>query len=154
MTGHALAIPAPSPSDPSDDWEYALRIARRPFGPGIARAHVRTVLGRHGITTTITDNAELLVSELTTNSLQHSSGPVDVHLSHTATKHLLRLAVWDDNPKLPVPIPGRIPDRLDAEHGRGLWFLRMCADNWGHYVIINGRRTTGGKEIWAEWATG
>lgn len=39
----------------------------------------------------------------------------------------------------------------DAERGRGLWLLRSCADDWGHYLLVNGLRATGGKEVWAEW---
>jgi hypothetical protein len=58
-------------------------------------------------------------------------------------------SVWDSSPQLP-PTPLGVSD-ADSERGRGLWLLRRCADDWGHYVLINGLRATGGKEVWAEW---
>ncbi|MEC4020535.1 ATP-binding protein [Streptomyces sp. H27-D2] len=147
MSLHVPAAAFPPPSDPPDDWEYALRISNCTLGPGIARAHVRTVLRRHGLDDAVIDNAELLASELTTNSVRHASGPVSVRLSYARTEQRLRLSVWDSNPRLPDPLPGR----PDAEHGRGRWLLRQCAVDRGHYILVNGLRATGGKEVWAEW---
>jgi anti-sigma regulatory factor (Ser/Thr protein kinase) len=144
MTELALKDLADSPVDA--DWEYALRIPHSPLGPGIVRAHVRAVLTRYGVHDIVLDNAELVASELVTNSLACTRDPVAVRLVRADAR--LRLSVWDSSPSLPRDSPG--PD-LDAESGRGLWLLRACADEWGHYAVVNGRRTGGGKEVWAEW---
>ncbi|GGV70305.1 hypothetical protein GCM10010277_81120 [Streptomyces longisporoflavus] len=145
-----LKQPAP-PADEGDggdgEWEYALRIPHTPLGPGIVRAHVRAVLTRYRVHPAVLDNVQLVVSELVTNSLACTRDSVAVRLARTRSS--LRLSVWDSSPQLPPSSPG-ISD-VDSECGRGLWLLRGCADDWGHYVLINGLRATGGKEVWAEW---
>jgi hypothetical protein len=81
---------------------------------------------------------------------------VSVRIARTNGR--LRLSVWDSSPYMPPerlgpwlgPGQGQGPD-VGQEHGRGLWLLRGCADEWGHYLLVNGRRVTGGKEVWAEW---
>jgi len=128
------------------DWEYALRIPHSPLGPGIVRAHVRAVLTRYCVHDTVLHNVELVASELVTNSLSCTRDPVAVRLVCVGGR--LRLSVWDSSPFPPRGNPGR---DLDAESGRGLWLLRDCADEWGHYLLVNGRRGGGGKEVWAEW---
>lgn len=144
-----LALMKQPPSPVDEDWEYALRIPHTPFGPGIVRAHVRAVLTRYRVHPAVLDNVQLVVSELVTNSLACTRDSIAVRLARTQS--LLRLSVWDSSPQLP-PAPLGISDvGVDAERGRGLWLLRSCADDWGHYVLVNGRRSTGGKEIWAEW---
>ncbi|MEW2398624.1 ATP-binding protein [Streptomyces sp. NPDC046862] len=129
-----------------NDWEYTLRIPHSPFGPGIVRAHVRTVLTRYQAAPTVLDNAQLVASELVTNSLACTRDPVAVRLIRADGR--LRLSVWDSSscPPLEGPQPG-----LDEESGRGLWLTRACADEWGHFLVVNGRRGGGGKEVWAEW---
>ena len=155
MTQHPQAVnAAPPPSAPPGDWEYALRIPPGALGPGIVRAHVRTVLLRHAVRPDLIDNAELIASELTTNSLANSGDSVAVRLAHTRytpAESRIRLSVWDSSPRL--ALPPSLPCSLDSENGRGLWLLRACADEWGQYLLANGRRSTGGKEVWAEWRT-
>ncbi|MEV2192632.1 ATP-binding protein [Streptomyces phaeochromogenes] len=148
MTEFALNDLANSPLD--GDWEYALRIPNSPVGPGIVRAHVRAVLTRYQATSTVLENAELVASELVTNSVSCTRDPVAVRLVRTDGR--LRLSVWDSSPYPPplCPGPGTGPGP-DAEGGRGLWLLRACADEWGHYLLVNERRSGGGKEVWAEW---
>ncbi|MDX3614173.1 ATP-binding protein [Streptomyces europaeiscabiei] len=142
-----LAVNAPFGASPLDtDWEYALRIPHSPLGPGIVRAHVRAVLTRYQADRTVLDNAQLVASELVTNSLVHTRDSVVVRLLRADGR--LRLSVWDSSPCLPRERPG---PGLDAESGRGLWLSRACADEWGHHVVVNGRRSGGGKEVWAEW---
>lgn len=142
-----LALSASFADTPlTNDWEYALRIPRSPLGPRIVRAHVRAVLTSYEAGSTVLDNAQLVASELVTNSLAHTKHWVAVRLLRADGR--LRLSVWDNNPCLPRerPRPG-----LDAESGRGLWLSRACADEWGHYLVVDGRRGGGGKEVWAEW---
>lgn len=128
----------------TEPWAYDLRIPHSPFGPGIVRAHVRAVLSRHRADPTVLDNAQLIASELVTNSLAaEPTGPVGVRLVQGDGR--LRLGVWDGSP---CP-PRRMPAALDSESGRGLWLLQACADGWGYHVV-GGER---GKEVWAEWGT-
>ncbi|MFS8200848.1 ATP-binding protein [Streptomyces sp. CWNU-52B] len=150
MTELVLKHVAASPLD--GDWEYALRIANSPFGPGIVRAHVRAVLTRHRTDSAVLDNAQLVASELVTNSLACTRDSVSVRLVRTDGR--LRLSVWDSNPYPPPRRPGHATGpEPDAESGRGLWLTQACADEWGHYLLVNGRRNGGGKEVWAEWRT-
>ncbi|MFD3931150.1 ATP-binding protein [Streptomyces sp. NPDC058614] len=144
MTELALKDFADSPLDA--DWEYALRIPHSPLGPGIVRAHVRAVLTRYRVRDLILDCVELVASELVTNSPACTRDSVAVRLLRIGGR--LRLSVWDSSPFPPCESPG--PD-LYAESGRGLRLLRACADEWGHYLLVNGCRGSGGKEVWAEW---
>jgi len=144
MTELALKDLVESPLDA--DWEYALRIPHSPLGPGIVRAHVRAVLTRYRVPGSLLDDVELVASELVTNSLACTRDPVAVRLVRAGGR--LRLSVWDSSPFPPREAPG---PNLDAESGRGVRLLRACADEWGHYLLVNGRRESGGKEVWAEW---
>nr|WP_246204767.1 ATP-binding protein [Streptomyces tailanensis] len=112
----------------------------------MVRDHVRAVLTRYRTDPTVLGNAQLVASELVTNSLACTRDPVAVRLGHADGR--FRLSVWDSSPCPPRERPG---PGLDAESGRGLWLLRACADEWGHCLVVNGRRNGGGKEVWAEW---
>lgn len=82
------------------------------------------------------DDALLLLSETLTNAVQHSEGPVGLHLHRTATD--LTVEVSDRSPQLPQP---RVAVE-DAESGRGLILVRALAADWGM------RPTDEGKTIW------
>ncbi|MEW9527554.1 ATP-binding protein [Microbispora sp. NPDC049125] len=84
------------------------------------------------------DVAELLVSELVTNALEHARGPIRLTLS--AIEGLLRCEVEDSETALP-----RLHDADDDEEGgRGLRLLDVLACCWG------GIRTPDGKVVWFE----
>ncbi|MBB5777125.1 ATP-binding protein [Nonomuraea jabiensis] len=85
--------------------------------------------------------AELLVSELVANALDHAHG--QVHLGLSAENGLLRCEVEDENPQLPTM---RTVD-LDAERGRGLFLVDTLSGSWG------GTPTPRGKAIWFELPT-
>ncbi|MEV8569408.1 ATP-binding protein [Streptomyces sp. NPDC051322] len=123
-------------------WAYALQLPHDPHAPGIARKTLRAVLHSHGLTR-LTDTAELLASELVTNAYQHSRGPYGLRVRPIGPDRL-RLAVWDSDPAIPVPF-GPPPTSEDAEYGRGLQLVRLCAASWGAYVL-----GSGGKVLWAE----
>jgi anti-sigma regulatory factor (Ser/Thr protein kinase) len=93
-------------------------------------------LGEHVCAT-----AALLVSELVTNAIRY--GGSRAVLEATAPGGLLRVAVRDDNPDLPVV--GHHPD-LTAEGGRGLLLVSTLADDWGV------ESSDGGKAVWFELA--
>ncbi|WP_409471127.1 ATP-binding protein [Streptomyces sp. HC307] len=130
----------------SPPWTYTLQLPHDPRAPGIARATLRTVLAAHDLTD-LTPTAELVAAELLTNAHLHTTGPYALRL-HRTQPGLLRVAVWDADPRVP---PGFAESPLsaappDAEHGRGLLLVQACADALG--VEVGG--VTGGKLLWAE----
>jgi hypothetical protein len=87
-----------------------------------------------------------VVSELVTNSLAGTAGPVAVRLLCAGGR--LRIGVRDSSPEPPRASPAG----LDAESGRGLWLVGACADDWGHDgAVTGGLPGVDGKEVWAEW---
>jgi anti-sigma regulatory factor (Ser/Thr protein kinase) len=133
-------------------WTYALHLPHDPRAPGIARATLRLILDAHGLAD-LTDDAELLASELLTNAHLHTTGPYALRLGPAAVDPgRLRVAVWDSNPRIP---PGFGPVRNGdvppegAEGGRGLHLVRACAQAWGAYALGDAQ---GGKLLWAECA--
>ena len=82
--------------------------------------------------------AELLVSELVTNSLKYVDGAVDLSLS--AEDGLLRVEVEDANPELPRVCAAH----PDDEGGHGLHLVDMLSCCWGSV------RTGRGKVVWFE----
>lgn len=107
-----------------------------------ARRWVTTTLTEWGIRPTY--DIELIVSELTTNAVAHTTsgqkgGQYTVHLS--AYPDRVRVEVRDTGPE-----HGHTPTRLcvhpSAEHGRGLALVEAVADQWGTLTF--------GTGVWAE----
>ncbi|MFF9570805.1 ATP-binding protein [Streptomyces sp. NPDC014685] len=144
-SSYAPHYPAPIPF--ADPWSYELVFPRDPRGPRIARTALRAILGAHELAE-LTYRAELLTSELTTNSVRYALGPAGVRLQW---RHpVLRVSVWDLSPDLPKPYtPAAGPE---AEAGRGMAILELVADRWGGCAIGEGELGTGGKTIWFELA--
>lgn len=137
--------PAPIPF--ADPWSYELVFPRDPRGPRIARTTLRVILGAHELDE-LAYRAELLTSELTTNSVRYALGPAGVRLQW---RHpVLRVSVWDLSPDLPKPYTSAVGP--DAEAGRGMAILELVADRWGGCAIGEGELGTGGKTIWFELA--
>ncbi|MGS2590589.1 ATP-binding protein [Streptomyces hebeiensis] len=137
--------PHPTPIPFADPWHYELRFPCDPRGPRIARATLRAALAAHGLTE-LTYRAELLASELTTNSVRHTMGPASIRLHWLFP--VLRVSVWDMSPDLPQPLRAT----PDADSGRGLAILDLVADRWGGCAIREGPYGPGGKTIWFELA--
>ncbi|MFC5724362.1 ATP-binding protein [Streptomyces gamaensis] len=137
----------------SQPWTYTLELPRDPRAPGVARTTLRTVLQRHGMPALI-DVAELLTSELVTNTYVHTDGPCSMRLRGDPQGERLRVSVWDTSPRIPPLFngPPRTIDR-EADNGRGLTLIRLCASNWGSYTFdpeLFG--STSGKMLWFELA--
>lgn len=98
-------------------------------------------LGHH-----VRDSAVLLVSELVTNSLQYTSGPIDVRLAVVSVCSAglpgAALLVEVSDP-LPDPPTARSPGP-DDEGGRGIQLVACSARRWGT------RRGKTGKTVWFE----
>ncbi|MER7983314.1 ATP-binding protein [Streptomyces sp. NPDC095817] len=86
----------------------------------------------------LTDTVELLVSELVTNSVRHTPGPVRLTLEIGGGR--LRCEVEDV--AVSEPVRGAVSE--DAEGGRGTELLDMLAGDWGCVP------TATGKTVWFE----
>jgi anti-sigma regulatory factor (Ser/Thr protein kinase) len=96
----------------------------------------------------ITENLELLASEVVTNALIHAHSDVDVLLREYPGR--LRVEVRDNDPHPPVPAPVLDLEEAgaeEAESGRGLIIVEAVADAWGSSPA--GR----GKSTWFELTT-
>ncbi|GAA4685812.1 ATP-binding protein [Streptomyces youssoufiensis] len=133
---------------PLGTWRYTLYLPHSPLAPSVARATVRTVLRVHG-PISLTDRAELLVSELVSNAFRYARGPASLQLAWRAG--VLRLSVRDTSPELPAP-PRTGPWDLTQEGGRGLCLIGEYADRWSCYRLAGrGRQARGsGKVVWCE----
>lgn len=85
------------------------------------------------------DAVLLIVSELVTNALVHTQGPVRVELTHAGDR--VRVAVSDSSPRAPAkPV---IVD-WEATGGRGLFLVEAMSASWGTVPV------GGGKQVWSE----
>jgi anti-sigma regulatory factor (Ser/Thr protein kinase) len=89
----------------------------------------------------VADTAELLVSELVTNALRHTRGPLRLNVQVRGCR--LRCEVEDTHPAAPV----RRGVDADAEGGRGTELLDLLTEAWGS------TRTATGKTTWCEMLT-
>jgi anti-sigma regulatory factor (Ser/Thr protein kinase) len=125
---------------------YETRFAGEPVSVGQARAFVRQVLGEvPDVAATAVCNAEICVSELATNAIDHTRS------GHPGGKY--RLVVKVDGPFVEIGVEdqgredGARPQIRrgwsveESEHGRGLWMvaqlsaaLHECPTKHGHLV--------------------
>uniref|UniRef100_A0AAU3GR15 protein-serine/threonine phosphatase n=1 Tax=Streptomyces sp. NBC_01401 TaxID=2903854 RepID=A0AAU3GR15_9ACTN len=107
--------------------------------PGRARRLARRALSRWGLED-LSDEMELLVSEVVTNAVRYAERPVTLRLLRT---DILRCEVGDDSPQLPRQRRARETD----EGGRGLFLVNRLARRWG------ATRLSTGKVVWFEMST-
>jgi len=88
--------------------------------------------------TALGDDVILLVSELVTNAVLHTDGPIT--LTVETSRHLVRVEIRDNVPELVS-----LPAADDAEHGRGLPIVERVAHAWDADPVIDD-----GKVVWAE----
>ncbi|GHH81318.1 ATP-binding protein [Streptomyces sulfonofaciens] len=111
-----------------------------PCAVATARARVRGQLGDWGVEA-VADVGALLVSELVTNSLRYTAGPIVVRLARPPLRPgALLVEVSDPVPDLPS---FRIP-AADDENGRGLQLVAGQTSRWG------ARQAGTGKAVWFE----
>jgi two-component sensor histidine kinase len=76
----------------------------------------------------LSESAELLVSELVTNSLLHARTRMRIEVLHTSSPGpLVQVGVHDQCPALGA----RRPFNAEATTGRGLQLVEALADEWG-----------------------
>jgi CheY-like chemotaxis protein/anti-sigma regulatory factor (Ser/Thr protein kinase) len=115
----------------------SLRLGGTTGAAGDARRFVRTQLA---VDDEVLSAIELLVSELVTNAVLHAS--TAPRLAIRLTRSTVRVEVYDDDPKIPEPLP------LDSERigGRGLYIVDAMAQRWG------AEPSGDGKVVWFELA--
>jgi anti-sigma regulatory factor (Ser/Thr protein kinase) len=127
------------------DWPLRaiLELGAVPAAPGCARAWTRQVL-REWRLTVLADDAELVVSELTTNSVVASRWRVlaGIRLTLICDRQQLVVLVADSDPGTPA----RRHAGADDESGRGLLLVESLSDRFGWYLAADG---TPGKVVWA-----
>jgi hypothetical protein len=100
--------------------------------PSAARRFVADVLTELGHVTYV-DNAELIASELVTNSVVNTDAPVWLAIWRTGP--FLLLEVWDCSPEPPKPA---FPE-LFEEHGRGLQIVDQVSILMGYETFCFGK---------------
>ena len=112
--------------------------------PGAARIVVASLRGR--VPASVLDTAQLLVTELVTNSVRHSgaSAAARVVVRVRLTDSMLRLEVSD--PGCDGAIAPRAPD-LQAGGGFGLNLVSAFSERWGLERVA-----AGGTRVWAQLA--
>ena len=110
-----------------------------------APAAARRALERAGLPDDLLEDAQLLASELVTNSVRHALiGPGEwIGLRARPRLGGVRLEVCDPGPGFSAPPP--LSGSVDRFGGRGLPIVDMLADRWGA-----GRTPEGRWEVWAE----
>jgi anti-sigma regulatory factor (Ser/Thr protein kinase) len=122
-----------------------------PTAPFWARRYIRRFLGRcRDIAGEATETAELVVSELVTNSVRFSGGPARtpphrqpyseradapmISLSLRYFRAGLLIEVYDTSSDPPV-----LCDAFgDAENGRGLMLVGALAKEWSYFLLPDG----------------
>ncbi|MFL5994648.1 MAG: ATP-binding protein [Streptomyces sp.] len=133
-------------TDPQQPWEYTLHIPNDPRAVTVCRRTLRLILTMHGLITLV-DVAELPATELVSNAVRHTKGPVALRVQWSPG--VLRLGAWDADPEPPEP-PNAWEQVAESEGGRGLALVRACADQWGWQPLArHGRR---GKYVWCAFA--
>jgi len=105
-------------------------LLRVPVGPQAAATARQAVAGlRSYLAQEMYDNAKLLMTELTTNSVRHAGLSSDEFLTVLVScEHdYVRIEVDDDGPRFD-PNPGR---HSDIGSGWGLYLVSQIADRWG-----------------------
>jgi anti-sigma regulatory factor (Ser/Thr protein kinase) len=121
------------------------RIALDLYAPGAARVVVADCLGDRVAASTL-ENAQLLVSELVTNSVRHSgmAGGADVIVSVDLTPGMVRLDVED--PGHAGTVAPHAPD-TGTGGGYGLNLVEALSERWGLERVAQG-----GTRVWAQLA--
>ncbi|MDX3457295.1 ATP-binding protein [Streptomyces sp. ME02-8801-2C] len=132
-------------------WEYLLYIPHDLRAVTVCRRTVRLVLTMHCLIR-LADVTELLATELVSNGVRRTKGPVALRLHWQAG--VLRVGVWDANPQPPKPPPSaaELTRLTHLEDGRGLALISSCANLWGWQPLTRGGLR--GKYVWGDLVAG
>ena len=113
-------------SPPGFDPALDATIESTPRAPAVARRVVEELAGE--LDPGVLRDAQLLVSEVVTNSIKHSGSDEPIRLRVWARRRGLKVEVADGGFGFEAASP---PDPFEAEGGRGLLILDSLADRWG-----------------------
>jgi anti-sigma regulatory factor (Ser/Thr protein kinase) len=121
--------------------QVQLQLGRDPRAPAEARAAVSSQLSEMDVEPARVQTVVLLVSEVVSNAVRHSSAPPDapITLSSAVQSGIVRVDVTDAGEGF-TPRP-RDPERLGE--GYGLYLLEKAARAWGVERV-------GGTTVWFE----
>jgi anti-sigma regulatory factor (Ser/Thr protein kinase) len=120
----------------------ALTLPAELTAPGTARRFVVATLSVRGYSSSLIQDAAVVVTELATNAVLHIGSPFEVSLSSSdgAAGATVRICVRDLGPAGPATIA----ELRQARHGRGLGLVAAIADRW------DVDQEADGKVVWAE----
>ncbi len=127
------------------DWYLA---GDDPASVTLLRHEIRDHLLRHAVPDSDVSDAQLIVTELLANAIEHTTGPTWVQLSWLQDRP--QIVVRDLGPGFQLPAgtdpaePDRVPD-LEGDGGRGLFLVSHLAP-----AMAVAARNGGGTEITAE----
>ncbi|MFE6281444.1 ATP-binding protein [Streptomyces sp. NPDC057877] len=133
----------------ADHLEASVTLPSDPASVSAARAFAVGTLGEWGLSpeSEVADTVRLIVSELTTNAVQHTFGQsptftVDLRLHHDEQ---LSIGVTDSHPRFPK----RLPAAVQQDNGRGMVIIRWLTTECGGRLRV---RPTGegGKTVLIE----
>jgi anti-sigma regulatory factor (Ser/Thr protein kinase) len=138
------AVPAAMiPDQEAARWPYQSHLELGAISSAVpsARLHARLVLWEWGLSADKAEAAELIVSELVTNALEHGSAgiPATVRIWLSSDGGSIAINVWDASPQPPVPKNAG----ADADSGRGLMIVAALSTDWGYSAADPG------KVVWA-----
>ncbi|WP_413802660.1 SpoIIE family protein phosphatase [Streptomyces iranensis] len=110
------------------------------------RRFMRDHLGSWG-RDAMTDDLELMASEVVTNALIHADSDVELRLRDYPDHIRLEVRDSDVSPPVPSSLSAAEEENAQAEHGRGLIIVDSLATTWGSSP--SGR----GKTVWLELST-
>ncbi|MFE9629027.1 SpoIIE family protein phosphatase [Streptomyces sp. NPDC006527] len=140
--------------------DIALLLLRQGGASSSHRRTVRTTVPRHATRrvhavrhfardlmsawghTALTDDIEILISEVVTNALIHAHTEVEIRLSDFPDR--VRVEVRDNDPHPPIPVVVLDPNGVgddEAESGRGLLIVDAIASAWGSTPAGRGKTT-------------
>lgn len=120
-----------------DEPQVSMELARSPDAARQARAALRALVGGGGATAPADELGDVLLatSELVTNALVHTPGPVSVRawLEHRVAWRVEVEDCSSDPPVLRHPGSG-------SEGGRGMHVVQGITSRWGCDPVPNGKR--------------
>ena len=124
-----MRLPASSGRERAGGAPLQLSLQRNVQAPGLARAAVAELCDEHRLAPPLRQTLVLLVSEVVSNAVLHSSGPDDasVGLSAEVGEEAVRITVTDAGEGF-TPTE-RDPERVEG--GYGLLLVAKAASRWG-----------------------
>ena len=116
------------------------RYSRELTAPRDAREETRRALCGWGLEDHV-DAAQVIISELVTNSIRHGSGPAEIRISHE--HRYLHMEVHDDGPGRPV----RHHATAEDESWRGLAVIDGLIVLYGGSLVVVDDEAGNGKTV-------